>query len=194
MDSEAAFRARKGEKIGPRRIARALKPSPWDGSRRWVPHRPGDSHRVSPGPIARSRSGHLGVDATCIVASFVKSEAYDESGWADSNRRPLDPQSSALTKLRYSPDFRKGRMINARRPAGQSPLILPGNPLPANRDSVFSDAESPVRASTCAVPEVGRSGREERVGDDSERGNRHPEKRSRWADTRPPDEACTCHE
>lgn len=26
-----------------------------------------------------------------------------QSGWADSNRRPLDPQSSALTKLRYTP-------------------------------------------------------------------------------------------
>lgn len=28
-----------------------------------------------------------------------------ESGWADSNRRPLDPQSSALTKLRYTPQM-----------------------------------------------------------------------------------------
>lgn len=26
-----------------------------------------------------------------------------ESGWGDSNPRPLDPQSSALTKLRYTP-------------------------------------------------------------------------------------------
>jgi len=26
------------------------------------------------------------------------------SGRADSNRRPLDPQSSALTKLRHGPD------------------------------------------------------------------------------------------
>ncbi len=26
-----------------------------------------------------------------------------QSGWADSNRRPSDPQSDALTKLRYSP-------------------------------------------------------------------------------------------
>jgi hypothetical protein len=27
----------------------------------------------------------------------------DLSGWADLNRRPLDPQSSALSKLRHSP-------------------------------------------------------------------------------------------
>ena len=26
-----------------------------------------------------------------------------QSGWADSNRRPSDPQSDALTKLRYTP-------------------------------------------------------------------------------------------
>ena len=29
--------------------------------------------------------------------------AFGQSGWADSNRRPSDPQSDALTKLRYSP-------------------------------------------------------------------------------------------
>ena len=30
-------------------------------------------------------------------------ERYGLSGRADSNRRPLDPQSSALTKLRHGP-------------------------------------------------------------------------------------------
>ena len=30
-------------------------------------------------------------------------DRVEQSGWADSNRRPSDPQSDALTKLRYSP-------------------------------------------------------------------------------------------
>ena len=29
--------------------------------------------------------------------------SINQSGWPDLNRRPLDPQSSALSKLRYSP-------------------------------------------------------------------------------------------
>ena len=33
----------------------------------------------------------------------VHGRGSDQSGRADSNRRPLDPQSSALTKLRYAP-------------------------------------------------------------------------------------------
>jgi hypothetical protein len=38
------------------------------------------------------------------LASFVLVwEAPLSSGRADSNRRPLDPQSSALTKLRHGP-------------------------------------------------------------------------------------------
>jgi hypothetical protein len=31
-------------------------------------------------------------------------QQFPSSGRADSNRRPLDPQSSALTKLRHGPD------------------------------------------------------------------------------------------
>lgn len=38
----------------------------------------------------------------CSIEKTGKSRSF-QSGWTDSNRRPPDPQSGALTKLRYSP-------------------------------------------------------------------------------------------
>src|SRR4051812_27333191 len=42
------------------------------------------------------------------------------SGRADSNRRPLDPQSSALTRLRYAPDRPSHRF----RPEGSRNVVV----------------------------------------------------------------------
>ena len=49
-------------------------------------------------------------DGIAVVARLVQFPGdaiagftVPQSGWADSNRRPSDPQSDALTKLRYSP-------------------------------------------------------------------------------------------
>src|SRR5450432_2973014 len=43
------------------------------------------------------------------------------SGRADSNRRPLDPQSSALTRLRYAPDRQSHRGY---RPKGSRNVVV----------------------------------------------------------------------
>jgi hypothetical protein len=82
-------------------------------------------HRVPSSPLERSALGpcvsrrarsastatNLGQSTTTGVSPSAEkaSEARNlyvrgfESGWRDLNPRPLDPQSSALTKLRYSP-------------------------------------------------------------------------------------------
>ena len=52
----------------------------------------------------------------------LHTQEFRWSGWPDLNRRPLDPQSSALTKLRHSP-------------YGRSVTVLPGAPGLLVRDS-----------------------------------------------------------
>ena len=37
------------------------------------------------------------------ASAVAEAVALEKSGWRDSNSRPPDPQSGALTKLRYSP-------------------------------------------------------------------------------------------
>ncbi len=53
------------------------------------------------GPARRKSdaNGQIGLN----LMALPPQNPSHESGWADSNRRPSDPQSDALTKLRYSP-------------------------------------------------------------------------------------------
>ena len=50
------------------------------------------------------------------------------SGRADSNRRPLDPQSSALTRLRYAPDRSSHRLSPTEGLAERSRFAADCNP------------------------------------------------------------------
>src|SRR5690606_22743090 len=65
-----------------------------------------DVHR-SPPPHRRARHRQLPPPGRSNKPPDSKkppgSGGFGESGWGDSNSRPLDPQSSALTKLRHSP-------------------------------------------------------------------------------------------
>ena len=63
-------------------------------------------------------------------------QGFSPSGWPDLNRRPLDPQSSALTNLRHSP--------------------FPYVPTPVSNDTLPTEASNPVFGgygpSTVAAP------------------------------------------
>src|SRR5919106_5192796 len=53
--------------------------------------------------VARRPMSHMSNRLTPLASFVLVWEAPLSSGRADSNRRPLDPQSSALTKLRHGP-------------------------------------------------------------------------------------------
>src|SRR5262249_6409894 len=60
--------------------------------------------RASNAPSVVPLPGACGVNKT--ERSREVSSSRDQSGRVDSNHRPLDPQSSALTRLRYAPERR----------------------------------------------------------------------------------------
>ena len=66
-------------------------------------------------PERRDRVGN-GQDATAGAApARLPSLVFIASGRPDSNRRPSDPQSDALTKLRHGPLMRPGQVADSRR-------------------------------------------------------------------------------
>jgi hypothetical protein len=50
-----------------------------------------------------ARDGQRPADGEAEGTLASETQKSEKSGWGDLNPRPLDPQSSALTKLRHSP-------------------------------------------------------------------------------------------
>src|ERR1051326_5544615 len=78
-----------------------------------------------------------------------------ESGWADSNRRPFDPQSNALTKLRYTPSdpgIRIGaRALKQSGPPKGRPLARTENRPSAHGQPVVNELRKQLKSSTFRV-------------------------------------------
>ena len=57
---------------------------------------------------------------------------FSRSGWPDLNRRPLDPQSSALTKLRHSPRWSPPMTgaVSSEAPGGANGQLTAGESVP----------------------------------------------------------------
>src|SRR5688572_18263537 len=76
-----------------RHVCRGVRVTDRDGTRRVDPLRL---------RVARARTAHV----HCAETTAGLTPGH-WSGWADSNRRPLAPKASALTKLSYTPiDYR----------------------------------------------------------------------------------------
>src|SRR5687768_2583792 len=91
------------------------------------------------------------------------------SGWPDLNRRPLDPQSSALTKLRHSPwsieEYTDG-------PLPLRPSFLGRSRLLADHD-LQRRALEPEPLAQPALQRARRARRDGSVGEEHEAGRPH---------------------
>ncbi len=67
------------------------------------------SHRIHLLVIHHSHDVTLFVGFRLVCGAFLSEASVKESGWQDLNLRPLAPQTSALTGLRYIPLTRTAR-------------------------------------------------------------------------------------
>ena len=85
-------------------------------------------HSTAVASIAASRCRGRPMGAKKTAEGFGASAGSPWSGRVDSNHRPLDPQSSALTRLRYAPNRCPTTSRQRAHPSRLAKFCKPGDP------------------------------------------------------------------